>query len=129
MRAADDGNLTAATRTAEAVAQHVPVLAKIVLGLMTIWATLYAFAAVSMDFGVSPEGGFGPAMQVISILDVSVIFAVYTWLAFQSPRMRAVEKTGWVFAMLFLFPFVVPLFWYLHVWRAPGLPCADAGRP
>ena len=108
-----------------------PLLAKIALGLMTIWAALYALAALGMDFGTSQQGGsvLGPAMQVASMLDVSAIFAVYTWLAFQSPRMRAVEKTGWVFAMLFLFPFVVPLFWYLHVWRAPGLPCADAGRP
>jgi len=109
-----------------------PVLAKIALGLMTIWAVLYALAALSMDFVVSPEGGsvFGPAIQVASIIDVSLVFAVYTYLAFQSPRMRAIEKTGWVFAMLFLYPLVVPLFWYLHVWRAarPGLPSGDTGR-
>jgi len=109
-----------------------PVLAKIALGLMTIWAVLYALAAVSMDFGVPPESGslFGPAIQIASILDVSLVFAVYTYLAFQSPRMRAIEKTGWVFAMLFMYPLVVPLFWYLYIWRAarPGRSSGDSGK-
>lgn len=108
-----------------------PVLAKIALGLMTIWAVLYALAALSMDFIASAEPGsvLGPAIQVASILDVSAVFAVYTYLAFQSARMRAIEKTGWVFAMLFLYPLVVPLFWYLHVWRAPLPPSGDILRP
>ena len=110
-----------------------PVLAKIALGLMTIWAVLYALAAVSMDFGVPPESGslFGPAIQIASMIDVSVVFAVYAYIAFQTARMRAIEKSGWVFAMLFMYPLAVPLFWYLHVWRAarPAVPSGNARGP
>lgn len=97
-----------------------PLFTRIALGLMTVWAVVYAFAALRMDLGVAREGVsfFGPEIQAVSVLNALAIFCVYTWRALRSPRMRAIDKTGWVFAMLFLYPFVVPLFWYLHVWRA-----------
>ncbi len=105
-------------------------LLKFALGLMSVWAVLYAFAALGGDFGVSDELGpvLGTALRGASILNVIAVFAAFTYLAMRSPGMRAVEKTGWVFAMLFFFPFVVPAFWYLHVWRtAPAKP--PAGGP
>lgn len=110
-----------------------PVLAKFALGLMTLWAALYALAAIGMDFDASAGGGslFGPAIQIASMIDVSVVFALYTYLAFRTPRMRAIEKSGWVFAMLFMYPLAVPLFWYLHVWRAvrPALTSGNTQGP
>ena len=103
---------------------------KFALGFMSVWAVVYAFAALGGDSGVTDELGpvLGAALRVASILDVIAVFAAFTYLAMRSPGMRAVEKTGWVFAMLFFFPFVVPAFWYLHVWRtAPAKP--PAGGP
>ncbi len=103
-----------------------PAGAKIVLGLMTLWAALYAFAALGMDLSPAEDQGvvFGPALRAASMLDVLLVFAAYAAIAFKSPRMRALQKTGWVFAMLFFYPFVVPVFWYLHVWRTATPPAA-----
>ncbi len=102
---------------------------KFALGFMSVWAVLYAFATLGVDFDVTDELGpvLGTALRGASILDVIAVFAAFTYLAMRSPAMRALEKTGWVFAMIFFFPLVVPAFWYLHVWRtAPAKP--PAGR-
>ncbi len=105
-------------------------LLKFALGFMAVWAVLYAFAALSENFGVPDELGpvLGTALRGASILNVVAVFAAFTYLAMRSPGMRALEKTGWVFAMLFFFPFVVPAFWYLHVWRTAPAKQPAGGR-
>ncbi len=97
---------------------------------MSAWAVAYAFVTLGTDLAFADELGpvLGTALRWASILDVIAVFAAFTYLAMRSPGMRAVEKTGWVFAMLFFFPFAVPVFWYLHVWRsAPSKPAG--GEP
>jgi hypothetical protein len=101
---------------------------RIALGISALWASIYAVATLAGDFAFVPpphvphqasESAFGPVFRWASMVNATVIFFVLAVLAARAPKLRAGEKVGWIVAMMFLFPMVVPPFWYLHVWRAP----------
>jgi hypothetical protein len=102
---------------------------RIALGIAALWATIYALAVLAGDFAFSHppaapndpgETALGPAFLWASVVNALVVFFAFAFIAGRSERMRAVDKVGWIIAMMFLFPLVVPPFWYLHVWRAPA---------
>ena len=143
--AANDGNLTAVPggRNTPPAAnlpddgmhprpEPMSFFAWIALGPMTVWAVLYAFAALQADLGVARENAafFGPRVQAFCVLNAPAIFCTCAWLALRSRRMRAINKSGRVCAMLFRYPFDVPLFRSLHVWRAapPSPGSADGAQ-
>lgn len=107
----------------------VSVRGRILLGIAALWAAGYGLAVLAGDFAFVPppyevreasETAFGPAFRWASVANALLVFFVFAVLAARNERLRAVDKIGWIMAMMFLFPFVVPPFWYLHVWRAPS---------
>ncbi len=102
---------------------------RIALGISALWASIYALATLAGDYAFVPpphvaretsEAALGPAFRWASMVNATVIFLVFAVLAARHPALRAGEKVGWIAAMMFLFPLVVPPFWFLHVWRAPA---------
>jgi hypothetical protein len=100
---------------------------RLLIGISALWASIYALATLAGDFAFVPpphvvretsEAALGPAFRWASMVNATVIFFVLAALAGRSPALSAGEKVGWIVAMMFLFPLVVPPFWYLHVWRA-----------
>jgi hypothetical protein len=104
-----------------------PVPVKIVLGLMTLWGTVYAFAALAGEFALVPPPGSGrvepSGVEAVVILlnaaNALVIFLISAFLALNLGSMRVSHRVAWVFAMMFFYPLALPAFWYLHIWRAP----------
>ena len=102
---------------------------RIALGISALWASIYALATLAGDYAFVPpphvpreasEAAFGPAFRWASMVNATIIFLVLAVMAARAPKLRAGEKVGWIVAMMFLFPLVVPPFWYLHIWRAPA---------
>jgi len=115
-----------------------PVAVKVVLGLMTLWGTVYAFAALAGEFAMVPPPGSGrvepSGLEALVILvnaaNALVIFLISVYLALNLGSMRLSHRVTWVFALMFLYPIALPAFWYLHVWRSPRTgppPAPDAG--
>jgi hypothetical protein len=102
-----------------------PVQVRIVLGLMALWGTLYALAALAGDFALSPPPGSGHVtpsgveafvihLHALNALAILVILAAIA-LGLQS--LPVTRRVAWVFGMMFFYPLAVPAFWYLYVWR------------
>lgn len=102
---------------------------RIALGIAALWASVYALAVLGGDYAFVPpprverpadDTALGPLFRWASMINAMVVFFVFAVISARHPTMRALDKVGWIVAMMFLFPLVVPPFWYLHVWRAPA---------
>jgi hypothetical protein len=102
---------------------------RIALGIAALWGSIYALAVLGGDFAFTPppsstgdpgESAFGPAFKWASMVNALVVFLVFAVLAMRSEKLRPGDKVGWIMAMMFLYPVVVPPFWFLYVWRAPA---------
>jgi hypothetical protein len=117
----------------------VPVAVKILLGLMALWGTVYAFAALAGDFALNPPPSSGHVTPsgleafVIHLhaINALLIFLIEAGIALSLSRLPVVRRVTWVFAMMFFYPLAVPAFWYLHIWRTPdgAAPPSRAGLP
>jgi hypothetical protein len=104
-----------------------PVAVKLVLGAMALWGTVYAFAALAGDFAVvaSPfSGRVTPSGMEAFIIHVHAfvalaIFLIEAWIALNLASLPVSRRVIWVFGMMFFYPFAIPAFWYLHIWRGP----------
>jgi ABC-type sugar transport system permease subunit len=102
---------------------------RIVLGIAALWASVYALAVLAGDYAFVPapyaervvdDTALGPAFRWASMFNALIVFLLFAVIAALHPTMRALDKVGWIVAMMFLYPVVVPPFWYLHVWRQPS---------
>jgi hypothetical protein len=104
-----------------------PTPVKIVLGLMTLWGTVYAFAALIGDFALVPPPGSGrvePSGLEAFVIHLNaanalLIFLIQAFLALNLGTLRVSRRVTWVFIMMFFYPIALPAFWYLHIWHAP----------
>jgi hypothetical protein len=104
-----------------------PVPIKIVLGLMTLWGTVYAFAALAGEFAMVPPpesgrvepSGVEAVVILVNAANALVIFLISAFLALNLGSMRLSHRVTWVLVMMFLYPIALPAFWYLHIWRNP----------
>jgi hypothetical protein len=105
----------------------VPVLLKLIIGLMAAWGTVYALMALAGDFALSPEPGSGhvtPSGLEAFLIHVHAanalaVFLIEAAIALTLPRLPVSRRVTWVFGMMFFYPLAVPAFWYLHIWRTP----------
>ncbi len=104
-----------------------PAAVKILLGLMTLWGTVYALAALIGDFALVPPPGSGRVrpsglealVLYLHAANALAIFLIDAYLALNLGTLRVSRRVTWVFVMMFLYPIALPAFWYLHIWRAP----------
>ena len=107
-----------------------PVAVKILLGLMTLWGTVYAIAALIGDFALVPPPGSGrvaPSGLEALVIHVNAanalaIFLILTFIALSLRSMPVRNRVIWVGAFAFFYPVALPAFWYLHIWRVPRRP-------
>ncbi len=111
-----------------------PVAVKLVLGLMTLWGTVYAFAALIGDFALVPPPGSGRVAPSgleafvihLNAANALLIFLIHAFLVLNLGSLRVSRRVTWVFVMMFFYPIALPAFWYLHVWRAPPAGAREA---
>jgi hypothetical protein len=101
-----------------------PVAVKLVLGVLALWGTVYAFAALAGDFAVvsaTREGRSGMESFVIHVHAFAALaaFLAEAGIALNLGSLPVGRRVSWVFAMMFFYPFAIPAFWYLHIWRGP----------
>jgi hypothetical protein len=85
---------------------------------------VFAFAAIAAVVATGPAaalnaGDYSP-FQVVLALAIFMQFLLllfYISFAAQNPRLPA--RGAWMFAMVFMPWAILPIYWYLHVWRAP----------
>ena len=112
-----------------------PVPVKIVLGVMALWGTVYAFAALAGDFALvtPPSSGHvtpsGIESFIIHVhaLNALAVFLIEAGIALSRAWLPATHRVAWVFAMMFFYPLAIPAFWYLHIWRNPPARTPAAG--
>ena len=108
---------------------------KAALGALVGWAVFYALAVLGldMDFSAGPGSGDGslfvPILRAASVLNALLVFCAFAALALNSSRIPAYQKLGWVFGMMFFYPLVLPVFWYLHIWRSPPAVRSSQAKP
>jgi len=112
-----------------------PVPVKIVLGVMALWGTVYAFAALAGDFAVvapPSSGHVTPSGMEAFIIHVHAfnalaVFLIEAWIALNLAWLPVAQRVSWVFAMMFFYPLAIPAFWFLHIWRNPPARKSSAG--
>jgi hypothetical protein len=113
-----------------------PVAVKLLLGLMTLWGTVYAFAALIGDFALVPPPGGGHVrpsglealVLYVNAANALLIFLIDAFLVLNLGSLRVSRRVTWVFVMMFLYPIALPAFWYLHIWRAPRAPAPQVNN-
>jgi hypothetical protein len=113
-----------------------PVPLKIVLGVMALWGTVYAVAALTGDFAVvtsERDGHVTPSGMEVFVIYIHAFVALAALLieagiALSLPRMPVFRRVTWVFAMMFFYPVAIPAFWYLHIWRRPPVHRSSEGQ-
>jgi hypothetical protein len=110
-----------------------PVPVKLALGVLALWGTVYAFAALAGDFAVvsaTREGRSGMEAFVIHLHAFAALaaFLIEAGIALNLGSLPVQKRVIWVFAMMFFYPIAIPAFWYLHIWRSrpTGNPPASA---
>lgn len=109
----------------EPASRRMPIRLRLLLGALTLWAAIYAIAALTADIGLVPDDGAGTSgdrfastlFRTTSALNALGLLLLYAWLGLRDPRLKAFDRVAWVFAMMFFYPAAVPLFWYLRIWR------------
>lgn len=115
-----------------------PVPVKIVLGVMALWGTVYAIAALAGDFAVvaPPHSGHVTPSGMESFIihlhafNALAVFLIEAWIALGAAWLPVSQRVSWVFAMMFFYPLAIPAFWFLHIWRnPPARKSSEGGRP
>lgn len=105
------------------------------LGALTLWGTVYALWALAFDIGFVPDDGAGSTadrfaqnlVRMASALNALGLLILYGWIVLRDARLAPFDRAAWVFAMMFLYPLAVPLFWYLRIWRRSDPGTRDSG--
>ena len=109
---------------------------KVILGLATLWPALWLIAeAACMVTGLSNVHEGGPVEIAVcdaiwrmrwSVFLVPVLVVFYLVYIFRIPGWTGGERFGWSAALALMCPpLVMPVFFFLNVWRDPTRP----GRP
>ena len=114
-----------------------PAAIKVLLGVMAAWGTLYALAALAGDFAVAPPPGSGHVQPTgleatvihLHAANALAIFLIEAAIALRLGSLPVVRRVSWVMGMMFFYPFAIPAFWYLHIWRAPAAPAGAEPDP
>lgn len=111
--------------------------ARLFLGLVTfVLIFVFAFAAIASMLAAEPGATLDSIdrqpFQVLLVLAIFMQFLLllfYISFASQNPRLPA--RGAWMFAMVFMPWAILPVYWYLHIWRAPyvGSPRRDYNVP
>lgn len=106
---------------------------KILLGIATIWPVIYIplfIVGVFLMTFLSPGNeGEAPALlalfPVIFLLHFLTIFGgialevFYIVNIFKNKRVEEDKRLMWVLLLFFLNLFVMPVYWYLYIWKEP----------
>lgn len=108
---------------------------KILLGLGTLWPAVYQ--PIFMTFMFRPfaqameHGDFSGGIlrslifmpiQLFTVLLVLALAVFFMAHAISNERMGRNTKTFWVVAILILHMLIMPVYWYLYIWREAAGP-------
>lgn len=107
---------------------------KIVLGVATLWLTLYPVVFVGLVFYlILLQSRMGAAhLKVSSIMIIALVslHLLYIFLlptmgityvvnVFKNDRVEKDKKIMWLVVLLLGLPIAAPIYWYLYIWREP----------
>jgi len=106
---------------------------RILLGIATAWPFAYGilFAVFAMPYLDAANAGseaakdyliqkFIPAMllpHTLALACLGSLVLYYIYYILKMPGVRAFSKIIWVFLLFFGHMLVIPVFWYLFIWR------------
>ena len=116
---------------------------KVLLGIATIWPFIYivlfmAFMLSTFFFmrGGAAEGGIVPGVMVavfalhfLTIVWVWALIAFYMVNVFRNDRVDKDKKVLWAVVLFMGNMLVMPVYWYLYIWREDGVPSATSNAP
>jgi hypothetical protein len=92
---------------------------RLALGAWTFSMPLAAATLASMNLWLSTE--VPPALLAITVgffVLHAIITLFYVAFAGQNPRIER-TRTAWMVALIAAGPVAIPVYWFIHVWRAP----------
>lgn len=116
---------------------------KVLLGAATIWPFIYivlfmVFMLSTFFFtrGGAAEGGFVPGVMVVvfalhflTIVWIWALIAFYMVNVFRNDRVDKDKKVLWAVVLFMGNMIVMPVYWYLYIWREGGVPSATSNAP
>lgn len=120
---------------------------KILLGIATIWPFIYLglfmifvfstifFARGGMPDSGASEGGFPIlfvlifALHALTILWVWALIAFYIVNVFKNDRVEKDKKVLWAVVLFMGNMIVMPVYWYLYIWRDNVAPSLTSDAP
>jgi hypothetical protein len=102
-------------------------VASIAIFMLGMFATITA-AATSSSAGPPTAFPFmGPffalfGLHFLAMLVTLAQLVIFILLLVRNPLLRENERLLWLLAILLAGPIGAPLYWYMHVWKAPDVP-------
>ena len=102
-------------------------IASIFIFVFGMFATATAAAASSSAAPAIPIAFMGSffalfGLHVLAMLVTLAQLVVFILLLVRNPLLRDNERILWLLAVLLAGPIGAPLYWYMHVWKAPEAP-------
>lgn len=119
------------------------ILAFFPIGYILFFMLFIAFFILSMFTTMAttadPSGRLPPPMMGpffalfgLHFLAMLVMFGqviAYIVLLFRNPRLRDNERIIWLLVILLAGAIGAPIYWYMHIWKAPDVPNTLAAPP
>ena len=114
---------------------------KILLGIATIWPFIYFpffIGAMFLIMSLAPaDGGDAPPifalifpviflLHLITILDGIGLLVFYIVNVFRNERVNQDQRLMWILLLFFLGLIVMPVYWYLNIWKEPQASLSDS---
>ena len=92
---------------------HQSRMPRLVLGLVAV------VPAISLVLALSTDGATQVAIGYLNILWTALLMLVFGGWMIRTAGFSLDRKIAWAFAFILAAPITLPLYWYLHVWKAP----------
>jgi len=106
---------------------------KILVGVFTLWPSIYMFVFFSFIFSTvffPPQGGASPqetlfpfqvlfALHFFTMIAIMALIGFYIVYLFKSNRVAQDKKTLWAVVIFLGNMIAMPIFWYLYIWKEP----------
>lgn len=120
---------------------------KVLLGAATIWPFIYLalfivfiFATIFLTRGGVPDGGASgggfpiPVVLIFSLHSLTILWvwaliAFYIVNVFRNDRIDKDKKVLWAVVLFMGNMLVMPVYWYLYIWRDDGVPSTTSHAP
>lgn len=95
---------------------------RLLLGVLTLLPLAGVFGLLGWTAGGAAQEGFDPGMvgfPLMVLVGTFILLLFYVSAVFNNPRLTKGARMLWAIILFVGNVLTMPLYWYVHVWRAP----------